>query len=224
MTKITDTISGTALYGVATLAYRTGRLQITGMENLKAALQREKPIITTSWHGMTMMLAPFIRQYLDIRSFIVLMPDDWRGKALEVFTSRMRGEPFPMDLRGDSTLSMGRKLIQLIRKIKRGKNLLLHPDGPSGPAYAVKPGLSFIAQKADAAIVPIGAYCRHAYHVPRWDLYVLPYPFSKISLHIGKPITIPKDAKNLEERNQELTDILNRVTAQATANYYEALK
>lgn len=222
MTKIADRINGTVLYWVATLAYRTGRFQITGMENLKTALDREKPMITASWHGMTMMLAPFIRRHLDIRSFIVLMPDDWRGNALEVFTNLMRGEPYPMDLHGDSTLGMGRKLIQLIRKIKPGKNLLLHPDGPSGPAYIVKPGLSFIAQKTDAAIVPIGAYCRHAYRVPRWDLYALPYPFSKISLHIGKPIIIPKDTKNLAEKNQALTDILNRVTAQATANYYEA--
>lgn len=221
MTKLIDTLNGTALYGVATLAYKTSRFQISGLENLKAALHREKPIILTSWHGMTMMLAPFMRRYLDIRSFIVLMPDDWRGKALEVFTSRMRAEPFPMNLNGDSTLGMGRKLTQLIRKIKDSKNLLLHPDGPEGPAYAVKPGLSFMAKKSDAAIVPVGAYCRHAYRVPRWDLYALPYPFSKITLHIGKPIIIPKDAKNLEERNLEITDILNRVSAQAAANHYE---
>ena len=221
MTKITDTISGTALAGIANLAYRTSHFQIIGMENLQEALGREKPIMITSWHGMTMMLAPFIRKYLDIRSIIVLMPDDWRGRTLEVFTNRMHGEAFSMNLTGDSTLGMGRKLIELIRKIKRGKNLLMHPDGPAGPAYVAKPGLTFMAQKADAAIVPVGAYCRHAYRVPRWDLYTLPYPFSKITLHIGKPIIIPKDAKDLEARNLALSDTLNRVAFQSMADYYE---
>jgi lysophospholipid acyltransferase (LPLAT)-like uncharacterized protein len=221
MSKTTDTISGTTLAGIANLAYRTSRFQIIGMENLQAALSREKPIMLASWHGMTMMLAPFVRKYLDIRAFIVIMPDDWRGKTLEVFTKRMHGEGFPMNLRGDSTLGMGRELIKLIRKIKLGKHLMLHPDGPDGPAYVAKPGLTFMAQKADAAIVPIGAYCRHAYRVPRWDLYTLPYPFSRITLHIGKPIIIPKDAKNLEERNDELSETLNRVAAQASADYYE---
>jgi lysophospholipid acyltransferase (LPLAT)-like uncharacterized protein len=221
MAKIIDNINGTAFALLANILYRTSRFQIIGMENLQSALDREKPIMIASWHGMTMMLVTFIRKYLEFRSFMVIMPDDWRGKTLEVFTHRMHGEAFPMNLRGDSTLSMGRKLIELIRKIKGGKNLMLHPDGPAGPAYVAKPGLTFMAQKADAAIIPVGAYCRHAYRVPRWDLYTLPYPFSKITLHIGKPIIIPKNAKDLEARNLELAETLNRVAIQASADYYE---
>ena len=67
----------------------------------------------------------------------------------------------------------------------------------------------------------MGAYCRHAYRVPRWDLYVLPLPFSRISLHIEKPVIIPQETKNLDALNQQLADLLNRVAAQAAANYYE---
>ncbi|MBG7609805.1 MAG: hypothetical protein IZT55_02955 [Anaerolineae bacterium] len=221
MGKIIDTISGIALAGITNMAYKTCRIQIIGIENLQAVVNREKPIMIAAWHGMTMLLVPAIRKYLDVRSFIVIMPDDWRGRTLEVYTKWMRGEAFPMKLWGDSTLGMGRKLIELIRKIKNGKHLMLHPDGPDGPAYVAKPGLTFMAQKADGAILPVGAYCRYAYRVPRWDLYALPLPFSKITLRIGKPIIIPKGAKNLEERNHELSETLNRVTLQASADYFE---
>ncbi|MEE9599960.1 MAG: hypothetical protein V3V66_05810, partial [Anaerolineales bacterium] len=78
-----------------------------------------------------------------------------------------------------------------------------------------------IAKKTGTAIMPIGCYCRHAYHVPRWDRYTLPLPYSKIHIHVGKPFTIPKDHSDLSQVNHQLEDILNRVAAQAAANYYE---
>ncbi|OQY28779.1 MAG: hypothetical protein B6I38_08870 [Anaerolineaceae bacterium 4572_5.1] len=221
MSKIIDTINGTALYLLSVIGYRTCRFQISGIENLEAALAREKPLLMTSWHGMTMMLSPFIQKHFDMSNFVGLVPADWRGKTLEVFAHRLGAEPFSMNLDGDSTLTMGRELIKLIRKVKNGKNMLLHPDGPAGPAYVIKPGVTFIAQKAGATLVPMGAYCRHAYRVPRWDLYTLPLPFSRIALHIGKPIVIPPEKKNLDTLNHQLTDILNRMAAQAAANYYE---
>jgi lysophospholipid acyltransferase (LPLAT)-like uncharacterized protein len=67
----------------------------------------------------------------------------------------------------------------------------------------------------------MGCYCRHAYHVPRWDRYTLPLPFSKIHIQVGSLITVPGDVKDLEETNRNLEDIFNRLTFQAAANYYE---
>jgi len=221
MPNIIFQIGGTGLYLLSTLTFKTCRLQISGLENFEEALEKDKPFIITSWHGMTMMAAAFLRTKHDMRSFVGLIPDDWRGKSLEVFANHLQAEPFPMNLDGDSSLKMGRELIRFIRKISGGKNLVLHPDGPAGPAYVIKPGLSFIAKKTGATIIPLGAYCRHAYRVPRWDTYVLPLPFSRITIHIGKPITIPKETEDLTETNHHITNILHRVAAQATANYYE---
>ena len=158
---------------------------------------------------------------MDITSFSVIMPEDHRGEALEVFARKLNVDPTPLNLEGDITLGMSRKLIGVMRKISSGKNFLIHPDGPAGPAYIVKPGLSYIAKKTGAAIIPIGCYCRHAYHVPRWDRYTLPLPYSKVHIQVGEPYTIPKDLSDLTQTNHQLEDILNRVAAQAAANYYE---
>ncbi len=214
-------ISGILLYFFSVLVYRTCRICISGFDQIEIVQQSGNPVIITSWHGMTMMLVGSLRKKVDIASFAVIIPDDHRGEVLEVFTRKLNIESIPLNLGGDTTLGMSRKLIGLMRKISSGKNFVIHPDGPAGPAYKVKPGLSYIAKKTGAAIIPIGCYCRHAYHVPRWDRYTLPMPFSKVHIHIGEPFTIPKDLSDLTQANHQLEDILNRFAAQAAANYYE---
>ncbi|TFG49209.1 MAG: hypothetical protein E4H33_02740 [Anaerolineales bacterium] len=214
-------ISGTILYIFSLLVYRTCRFHISGLDQLDLIKASGDPVIITSWHGMTMMVAGFLRRHLDITNFAVIMPDDHRGDALEVFALKLGVNPIPMNLADDSTLGMGRKLVGLLKAISSGKNFLIHPDGPAGPAYRVKPGLSYIARKTGTKILPMGCYCRHAYHIPRWDCYTLPLPFSKVHIQLGSLITIPKDASNLDEVNRSLENVLNRLTAQATANYYE---
>jgi len=214
-------ISGILLYFFSVLVYRTCRFTISGFDQVEIVQQSGNPVILTSWHGMTMMLIGSLRKKMDITSFVAIMPDDQRGEVLEVFARKLNVDSTPLNLEGDTTLGMSRKLIGLMRKISSGKNFLIHPDGPAGPAYKVKPGLSYIAKKTGTAIIPVGCYCRHAYHVPRWDRYTLPMPFSKIYIYFGEPYTIPKELSDLTQINHQLEDILNRVAAQAAANYYE---
>ena len=216
-----DYLKGTILYLNSVLVFRTCQLQISGLEEITAVLNSGEPYIVTSWHGMTMMVVAFLRKYVDISSCVVIIPDDYRGRALMGFAEHLGVESIQLNLEGDSTLGSGRRLVHLVRKISSGKKLLIHPDGPDGPAYYVKPGLSYLARKTGAAIIPMGCYCRNAYHVPRWDRYTLPVPFSKIHVQIGKPFTVSKDQSDLVEINHHLENTINRVFAQAAANYYE---
>ena len=214
-------ISGYILYLFSVLVYRTCRFTLTGYDQIENILDSGVPMIITSWHGMTMMVAGFLRKKMDITSFAVIMPDDHRGKVLKVFARKLDTLPIPLNLSGDETFGTGRKLVHLVRLILKGKNFLIHPDGPAGPAYKVKPGLSYIAQKSGATIIPLGCYCRHSYHVPRWDRYTLPLPFSKVHVQIGPPLLISKDTEDLGETNQYIEDLLNRLKLKASANYYE---
>lgn len=220
-TNLRDRISGNLLYLLSRLVQMTCRYQVSGFENLEAAFDSGKPVVITGWHGITMMLVPYAKQYQDIASFVVLMPDDWRGASLQVFTERLGAVPYPVNLHGDSTLGMGRKLVRLVRDVVSGKHIFITPDGPEGPSYVIKPGLTFIAKKANAVILPCGGYARHAYIVPRWDRYVVPYPFSRVSLCFGEPFSIPPDTEDLAEVDEQLVDKIHRVTMQAAANYYE---
>lgn len=213
-------ISGKILYLFSVLVYRTCRFTFHGLDQLAAYEENGKPLIVTSWHGMTMMVAGFMNKVLDISKFAVIMPDDYRGDVLAIFATHLGVEPIQVNLSGDSTFGLGRKLVSLVKKMTAGKSFLIHPDGPEGPAYKVKPGLSFIAQKSGADILPLGCYCRNAYHINRWDRYTLPLPFSKVHIQLGSLMIIPEDQKDLEQTNREIEDVLNRLTFQASAKYY----
>ena len=214
-------ISGLILYLFSVLVYRTCRFTISGLDQIEKYLVNGTSVIITSWHGMTMMVLGLIRRYFDMSNVAIFFPDDSSGEALAEFAKKYGAEPTLVNLEGDPSLKMSRNLLDVIRKIKSGKNSLIHPDGPKGPAYIVKPGLTAIAKMTGAAIIPLGCYCRHAYHIPRWDRYTLPLPFSKVHIQIGPPLTVAKDVKDLSEINHYLENLLNRIYFQAAANYYE---
>lgn len=199
---------------------RFGRFQVTGIEHLQAAQARERPFIFAAWHGMTMMLVGFFATQYDLSRIVLILPDDWRGDTLRVFADKLGVTPFPMNLHGDASMAAARQLAKLVRQVKAGRDAYITPDGPEGPSYEIKPGITYIAQKADATILPLGAYTRHGYRVPRWDRYVLPYPFSKIAIQIGEPLVVKKGA-DVTAVSTQLTHQLHHVTLQAAANFYE---
>ena len=214
-------ISGKILYLYSELVYRTCRFTISGFEQIEEVVKTEKPMIVTSWHGMTMMVLGTMRRFYDPNSVAIFFPDDSSGEVLAEFVRLLGMDPTLINLKGDSSLDMSHKLLGVIRKIKSGKNSLIHPDGPKGPAYSIKPGLTSIAKITGATIIPLGCYCRHSYHMPRWDRYTLPLPFSKVHVQVGPPLSVRKDNDDLGETNQYIENLLNRITMQATANYYE---
>jgi lysophospholipid acyltransferase (LPLAT)-like uncharacterized protein len=199
----------------------TCRFHVSGSENLRQALDSGKPLIGTSWHGMTMMVIGSLRKFIDLRSVVTIIPDDYRGDILEIFANKIGIYPERLNLSGDHSLEMSHKLVRIIRQISSGRNFLIHPDGPAGPAYQIKPGITAIAQKTGALILPLGGYCRSAYHWHRWDRYAWPLPFSKVQLYVGEPISISRDLSDLSFVNQELETTLNRAAFQAAADFYE---
>jgi lysophospholipid acyltransferase (LPLAT)-like uncharacterized protein len=221
MSNLRDGLNGHGLYLLSQIVRKTGRYQVAGLHHLKEAQASGQPFIGVAWHGMTMMLVGFFQDHYDLSSLVLLLPDDWRGGALSVFTRKLGAQPFPMDLSGDGGMTTARRLASLVRRVRQGSDCYITPDGPDGPAYIVKPGVAYIAKKADAIILPLGAYARHGYRVNRWDQYTLPYPFSRISVNVGAPIPAAKDQDDLTAVTGTLTNILHRVTAQAAANYYE---
>jgi lysophospholipid acyltransferase (LPLAT)-like uncharacterized protein len=215
-------LSGFLLFLFSDLVYRTCRFTISGEDKIKEVRESGNPVIVTSWHGKTMMMLGSLRKYFDPNNFTLFFPDDSSGKVLDEFVSRLGIEVTLLDLDGDASFEMSSKLLSVIRKIKSGRGSWIQPDGPKGPAYVVKPGLITIARMTGAAILPLGCYCRNAYHVPRWDRYTLPLPFSKIQIQIGKPIHVPKGMKDISEASRKVENTLNRLTFQAAANYYES--
>ena len=218
-----DRASGNALYTLSQLTQSTARYTVEGREHLAPLLREGRSIIFAAWHGMTMMLVggfPLIG--LDLRRFVLILPDDWRGAALTQFTDRLGARPYPMNVKGDGSMGAARKLVGLTRLSSGGMHAYVTPDGPEGPAFEAKLGLVFMAQKTGAPIVPLGAFTRYGVRLSRWDQYLLPYPRSPIQLVIGRPFSVGRREK-LPDANERLTNALHRVAARAVAGYFGGL-
>lgn len=213
-------LSGTSLYLLSRLIHATCPQEIAGLDTFRTAVASGRPLVLAAWHGMTMMLVTTLLDELEPGRLTLPFPDDWRGVTLSTFVGKMGMQAFPMNLKAEESFSAARQLSHLIRLVRQGNLCYINPDGSDGPAYVPKPGVAFIARKAQAQILPLGAYARHAYRLNRWDTYTIPYPFARISVCVGQPLEAPPEG-DLAPFLETLTDRLHRASAQARANYYE---
>ena len=65
---------------------------------------------------------------------------------------------------------------------------VLNPDGPRGPRFKCKPGAVLLAQMSHRPLLPLAYAASHAWLV-HWDKFVLPWPFARIAVAIGEPMT-----------------------------------
>ena len=79
-------------------------------------------------------------------------------------------------------------------------------DGPTGPIGKVKAGVIKMAQETDALVVPLYAHAEHAWFFNSWDKFMLPKPFSKVTLTFGDEIQLTPDgtSSDFEAKRQLL--------------------
>ena len=101
----------------------------------------------------------------------------------------------------------------MIKKLKQGYSLGFGVDGPIGPIYQVKPGITYMAKKCNVPIIPVASAFKNKFILEKaWDKYEVPKLFTKACCVIGEPITIEGD---LDKANLELNDTLNKLQLQA---------
>ena len=212
-----DHLFGLGLANYAHLVQRTARLHVEGQQHMEEARASGRPVILAGWHGMTMMISAYVFAREDSSRYVAVIPDDDRGATLSIWARRMRIATFPVSME-ETSLVAARRLLALIREFKSGKTLYINPDGPAGPSHEPKRGIFFIARKADALIVPIGAYTDACIRIPRWDRYTVPLPFSRIAISLGQPLEI--DATNDSETNTALLCARLDAAEQAAEEFY----
>lgn len=107
--------------------------------------------------------------------------------------------------------------LALIEKIKSGKSCALTVDGPHGPAFKVKPGVIFIAQKTLCPIVPVRVYVKRKIQLKNWDKYIIPLPLCSAYIIYGKPIYINQN-DNIRNKIEELELVLKNLDFTSNLN------
>lgn len=168
-----------------------------------------QPIIIAFWHGRQLM-----------------MPLAYRGRQASILISQHRdGEIIARIMhhfafkavRGSSTRGGMSALRHLLRAGRNGRDLVVTPDGPRGPACKVQSGVLYVAKVTGRPILPLTFACSKKKSFSSWDKFQIPYPWAKGLFVWGSPLWVKRDLPNdqLAVSGLELENSLNRLTAQA---------
>jgi len=205
---------GNALALYHRLLARTVRWHIEGQTNITKARASKRPLLWLFWHEQLSFFVTYGVRFIGAEKFtIVTLGGDPRGNVLTTFAASLGATPYGVDMQGNP-MEAGRKVLRIIEAMKGGKDSFLAPDGPDGPAFEPKAGASFLARKAEAAVIPVGGFTKAGYALHRWDKYLVPFPFARLRLVFGEPIFV-----NRRDNDEAVTE---KIAGALTAVYQQA--
>jgi lysophospholipid acyltransferase (LPLAT)-like uncharacterized protein len=198
-----------ALMGATILKtlFLTLRLRI---EDRSGVLKEDagSPVIVCFWHNRILGITfAFDRIYPKKRAGVTVLTSP--SKDGEIL-AQLVGAFGMKAVRGSSSRRGSRALLELVKLIRSGRDIAITPDGPRGPRYSLGPGIILLAQTTGTRIVPAHASFSRCVRMKTWDGFIIPLPFSKVSVTIDEALAIPAEltVEEFETKRQNLEDLL----------------
>jgi lysophospholipid acyltransferase (LPLAT)-like uncharacterized protein len=175
-----------------------------------------RPLVASFWHSC-LIPATYIFRDMGIRVMSSFSYDgEYMGRIIRKFGF--------VAVKGSSSRNPVRALLGLRRALDDGWTVAFTLDGPRGPRHKVKPGPVGLGRSSGRALTTFYAAVDKAWVLNSWDRMMIPKPFSRVLVRVGKLIPVPADAtdEDLERYNAELQATLDRVCAFAEANVSKA--
>ncbi len=203
--------------GILRLLWISWRFTITDEQEIASLAAEKKPVIVTFWHGELAVGSWYLRRLerLGLKLVFLVSPSK-DGEFVMRLLERIGG----VAVRGSATRSGVKALKGLYRAMTRdaGSPVVL-PDGPQGPNRECKEGAILLSQMANVPIVPIAIDARPAWRLRTWDRLLVPPPFSRVSIVVGKAFTASKEEGNPSPAQQRdhLQGVLDELSRRAHA-------
>lgn len=140
-------------------------------------------------HGHNLIFALFHQDDLSCIPFFsgyqisVMISQSKDGQILASAVEYMGYRP----IRGSSHRGAVAGLLAAMKRVRDGYNFSIAVDGPKGPIYKVKDGITAVSEKSRRPIVPVRALpVSKKVFKKSWNQASLPLPFSRIRVLIGK--------------------------------------
>lgn len=141
--------------------------------------RRGKNLIYACFHQDDLTCLPFFAD----RNICILISNSKDGQMLASAVEHMGYQT----VRGSSHRGGVAGLLAGMRKVMDGHKMTIAVDGPKGPIYKVKEGITAVSEKAKRPIVPVRGYPEKKIVFEKsWNKATLPWPFTKIIIKIGK--------------------------------------
>ncbi|MGA2509834.1 MAG: lysophospholipid acyltransferase family protein [Candidatus Acidiferrales bacterium] len=194
------------VYWFVRLIGPTLRLEIVGVHNATQIRSGGEPAIGAFWHRC---IFPAVWTWRN-RGIVVLNTVNFDGQWTRKVIERLGFGT----AQGSSTRGAIEGLTAMARYLEAGRNVALTIDGPRGPRYVAKPGAVILARRTGhpISVFHIGIKRAHTFQ-KSWDLFQIPYPFSRTVMFIAPPIRVPTDADSdtLKAKQAEVQAALERV-------------
>ena len=166
------------------------------------------PVIYAVWHGRILLLPRLYGR----RGSHVLASRSRDGELVARWMTRFGLVP----VRGSSTRGGGEALRQLARALREGGEVVVVPDGPTGPREVLKSGVIALARLSGAPIVPTAVGASREWRLRSWDEFRIPKPFARCVIRFGEPIRVPADGDRaaLEAARKDVESALRSLTWQ----------
>jgi len=143
----------------------------------------DQTYIGALWHNRLLIFPFVLRRFFSNRHGAALISASRDGDLLADAITR-----FSFDVvRGSSSRLGASAIFQLTDVLASGRDVVITPDGPRGPAYELGPGIILLAQKSGSAVLPVNMEYSSCWRLKSWDRFILPRPFAKIRVIIGQP-------------------------------------
>jgi lysophospholipid acyltransferase (LPLAT)-like uncharacterized protein len=195
-----------AAYSAVRLLGPTLRTEVIGVQNAVQIRNQGEPAIGAFWHRCIFTAIWIWRN----RGIVVLntvnFDGQWTRRAIERLDFGTA--------QGSSSRGGIEGLTQMAKCLEEGRNVAFTIDGPRGPRYVAKPGPVILARRTGKPISVFHIAVKRAYTFRKsWDLFQLPYPFSRTVMFVAPPIRVPMDAdsETLKRKQDEMQAALERV-------------
>ena len=177
---------------------RTLRWRVEGLEHLEAIRSSGRQPIMVFWHGRILPATYYFRH----RGIVVMsslnFDAEWTGRIIQRFGY--------LRVRGSTSRGAARALRQFVREMAGGRPAGFTLDGPRGPAGVAQPGAVWLAKVTGNPLLPFHIEAARHWTVRSWDRTQIPRPFSLMTLAIGAPVDVARDADDaaIERARQAL--------------------
>ena len=163
-----------------------------------------KNYIGAIWHNRLLIFPLILRRFFPNRRGAALISASRDGDLL---TDAIRHFGYEV-IRGSSSRLGASAILQLTEELAAGRDVVITPDGPRGPAYELDPGIVFLAQKSGASVLPMNLEYSRCWRLGSWDRFIIPQPFSKVRVlisqaHHVEPTGTPEEFETERRRVQD---------------------
>ncbi len=141
--------------------------------------RKGKNLIYACFHQDDLSLLPYFAD----KNICILISNSKDGQILASAVEHMGYQT----VRGSSHRGGVAGLLAGMKRVIDGQKMTIAVDGPKGPIYKVKEGITAVSDKAKRPIVPVRAKVSKKFVFKKsWNKATLPFPLSRIDVQIGK--------------------------------------